>query len=129
MANQKSDNGMPAAAIAAGVAAAAGAAAAGYYFYGTKHAKKHRTAAAKWAGKMKNDVIREAKKVRALNEDVMHGVVDRVAAMYEARQIDPAELRAMTSELKKNWKKVRAETGGIAKKIAPAKKRAAKKKR
>ncbi len=101
---------VPVAGIAAGAAAAAAAAGAAYYFYGAKGAKKHRTAAAKWAAGMKRDVVREAKKLQKLDDKVIHGVIDRVAGTYRAAQaIDPGEIRRAAGELKANWKKIQAE--------------------
>lgn len=133
MANTKNEeNGVPGAAIAAGVLAAGAAAAAGYYFYGAKNATKHRKAAVKWAHDMKRDVMREAKRVKGLGEDVMNATIDRVASSYTDRVNSP-ELTAVVDEMKKNWRKLRDETTGgapSAKKVAkraPAKKKMTKK--
>jgi hypothetical protein len=120
--------GVSTAAIAAGVIAAAGAAAAGYYFYGSKDAQKHRKAAVAWAGDMRKEIQKEAKRLRSLDMTVMHDVIDRVSGAYEeARKVDPAEIRKAAEELKQNWKKLRGEVAGRAKKAAP--KRATAKKR
>ncbi len=123
----KKKDGVPVSGIAAGVAAAAAAAGTAYYFYGTKGAKRHRAAAAKWTAAMKREVVKEAKKLQKLDDKVMHGVIDRVAGTYRAaRSVNPEEIRQAALELKRNWEKLRAEMkrGGAR---ASAKKRPAKK--
>ena len=121
---------MEAVEIGAGVlAAVAAAGAAGYYFYGAKDAKKHRQATAKWATGLKKDVIREAKKLKKLDEAAMAIIVDEAAKAYKGmREVTPADLKAAVNELKGNWAQVRKELSrtGAAKK-APAKKAAPKK--
>lgn len=120
---------MEAVEIGAGVlAAVAAAGAAGYYFYGSKDAKKHRSATAKWATGLKKDVIREAKKLKKLDEAAMAAIVDNAAKAYKGMQnVTPADLKAAVSELKGNWVEVRKELSrtGVAKK--PAAKKAVKK--
>ena len=64
MATKKSSNALVAAEVAAGLAAAAAAA---YYFYGSTDATTHRKAALKWANKMKQEVIAEAKRLKKQN--------------------------------------------------------------
>jgi len=97
--------------IGAGVLAAAVAAgAAGYYFYGTKNAKKHRQATAKWAKGLKADVVREAKKLKDIDEKAMAVIVDQAAKAYKGLDdVTPGDLRAAVSELKSNWESVRKE--------------------
>lgn len=117
----RAKKGVPAAGVAAGVAAAAAAAGAAYYFYGSKKAKAHRRKAAVWATSMKRDVVREAKRIQKLDNAVMHEIVDRVAGTYRAaKSVDPDEIINAANELKKNWKRLRAElvsTGTTAKKV------------
>ena len=118
-----------AAAVTAGVLAAAAAAGAGYYFYGDKNAKKHRQSATKWAKGMKDDVVKEAKKVKKLDQKSIARIVDRAAAVYEgARSVDRSDLRAAAGELKRNWKELQREIMPEVKKAAqsPAKKTAKK---
>jgi len=116
---------MEAVEIGAGVlAAVAAAGAAGYYFYGSKDAKKHRSATAKWATGLKKDVIREAKKLKKLDEAAMAAIVDNAANAYKGMQdVTPADLKAAVSELKGNWAQVRKELSrtGVAKKSAAKK--------
>jgi len=113
--------------VGAGVLAAAAAAGAGYYFYGDKHAKKHRAAASKWAKGMKADVVKEAKKLKKIDQKTMASVVDKAAAAYaSARSVDKKDLAAAARELKKHWRSVQAEISNVKSK-AGATKKAAKK--
>lgn len=118
--------------LGAGVlAAVAAAGAAGYYFYGAKGAKKHRAAAAKWAKGLKADVVREAKKLKDLDEKAMAAIVDQAAKAYKGLDdVTPGDLRAAVAELKGNWEKMKKEVHGkkkAAPKKAPTKKVAPKK--
>jgi hypothetical protein len=118
--------------LGAGVlAAVAAAGAAGYYFYGAKGAKKHRAAAAKWAKGLKADVVREAKKLKDLDEKAMAAIVDQAAKAYKGLDdVTPGDLRAAVAELKGNWEKMKKEVRGkkkAATKKAPTKKAAPKK--
>lgn len=96
--------------IAAGLLAAGAAAAAGYYFYADKNAKKHRKIAAKWASDMKQEVMREAKRLGEVDARTFAKVVDSVAATYRgARAVNAADLKRAASELKSNWEMVQKE--------------------
>lgn len=107
---KKTSKGKIAAEIGAGIIAAGAAAAAGYYFYASKHAEKHRKIAATWASNMKNDVIREAKKLKNLDAKGFEKIVDAVASTYrEARSVTPGDLKRATNELKANLAMVRSE--------------------
>ncbi|CAN5738484.1 hypothetical protein BH11PAT2_BH11PAT2_00270 [soil metagenome] len=102
--------------IGAGVLAAAAAAGAGYYFYGDKSAKKHRAAASKWAKDMKNEVVKEAKKVKKLDQKAIATIVDRATAAYgTVKSIDKNDLKSAATELKKNWKAVQSEISAAGK--------------
>lgn len=116
--------------IGAGVlAAAVAASAAGYYFYGSKDAKKHRNATAKWAKGLKNDVVREAKKLKDLDEKAMAVVVDQAAKAYKGLDdVTPGDLRAAVKELKGNWENVRKELKRSGSKAKKTVKKAAPKK-
>jgi hypothetical protein len=96
--------------IGAGLVVASAAAAAGYYFYGSKDAKKHRQAAAKWATDMKKEVIREAKNLKKLDAQDFADIVDTVTTTYQGvKSINPADLKRAANELKANWKMVQQE--------------------
>ncbi len=113
---------------ALGAAAAAGAAAGYYYFYASEDAKEHRRKAAKWAGELKRDVVRQAKKIHNIDRATLASIVDKAAATYgSVRGIDTAELARAARELKDNWRLVAQETmSGAKKKSASAKKTAKK---
>lgn len=113
---------------AGALAVAAAAGAAGYYFYGSKDAKKHRQAASSWAKGMKREVVKEAKKLKKLDQKAMATVVDKAAAMYEGvRSVDQKDLRAAAAELKRHWQMVKGEVTGGARTVKKAVKKAPKK--
>lgn len=127
----KTKDTMKKAGIGAGVLAAAGAAAAGYYFYASKNARQHRHAAAKWAKSLKNDVEREAKKLKKLDRRQLVRIVDEAALAYEnIRGLDRKDLAQAAEELKRNWQNLEAEirTVNRAPRKAARPKKAAKKK-
>lgn len=115
--------------IGAGVlAAVAAAGAAGYYFYGSKNAKKHRAATSKWAKGLKADVVREAKKLKKLDEKAIAAIVDQAAKAYKGLDdVTPGDLRGAVNELKGNWSAIRKELGSSGKKAATTAKKAVKK--
>lgn len=128
---KKGNSGVVAAEIGAGLLAAAGAAAAGYYFYASKDAPKNRKKTAKWAGEMKDKVVKEAKKemkvVAKLDKQAMAIIVDRAAKAYEgARNVKREDLMLAAAELKQNWKEIEAELAKAAAKSGSAVKKAAK---
>jgi uncharacterized protein HemX len=95
------------------LAAAAGAAAAGYYFYGSEEGKKHRKIAAKWAGNMKADVIKQAKKVQNVDRKAIEGIIMSASKTYMSA--------------KNHWQEVMKELGKGAKSAQKTVKTAAKK--
>ncbi len=96
--------------IGAGLAAAGAAAAAGYYFYGSEKAKQHRKIAAKWATDMKNEVVREAKRLKETTPQQFSKVVDSVAKSYSGvRKINATDVKRAARELKSNWAMVQKE--------------------
>ncbi len=110
------------------LAAAVAAAGAGYYFYGAKDAKKHRNATAKWAKGLKNDVVREAKKLKDLDEKAMAVIVDQAAKAYKGLDdVTPGDLKAAVAELKGNWESVKKELRRGGAKAKSAVKKAVKK--
>lgn len=112
-ANKKAAAGLAAA------AAAAGAAAAGYYFYASKDAKENRKLAAKWARDMKDDVVKQAKKVQDIDRAQLLKIIDGAVASYETvRSVDRDDLRTAAKELKNNWQLLSEEVLGRSKKTA-----------
>lgn len=126
----KASNTKTAIEVGAGALALAAAAGAGYYFYGDKNAKKHRKAASAWAKGMKQDVVKEAKKLKRMDQKTVAAVVDKAAAAYQGvRSVDAADLRAAARELKKNWREVEREVKGAGSRAAKAVKKSASKAR
>ena len=110
MATKKSAKNLKTAVEVGAVAVAAAAAGAGYYFYGTKHAKKHRQAAAAWAKGLKKDVVKGVSSLKKIDAKAVARVVDDAAAAYQgARGVAKDDVRKAASELKKNWKLVERE--------------------
>lgn len=124
---KKNTNAKKAAEVGAGVLAAGAAmAAAGYYFYGSKNAAKNRKIAAKWAGNLKNDVVKQAKKVQHIDKKQLAVIVDQAAAAYETvRSVDKKDLQKAARELKNNWQALAGELAGGMKKVQKSAKKAA----
>jgi hypothetical protein len=107
MATKKMSVGKVAAQIGAGLLAAG---AAGYYFYASPTAEKNRKIAAKWAGDMKREVVREAKRLKQVNAKDFAKVVDTVARTYAGvRSVNMQDVQRAARELKANWERVREE--------------------
>ncbi|MDO8521500.1 MAG: hypothetical protein Q7S52_05290 [bacterium] len=101
--------------VGLGLAAAAAAGAAGYYFYGSKHAAGNRKRAAAWASDLKADVLRNAKKLKKLDERSYRRIVDEAMRAYQnVRAIDKRDLMAAAAELKGNWGNIKREVGRVA---------------
>lgn len=113
MATKKSAKGHSGTAAGVGVAAlaaAAAAGAAGYYFYGTKNAKKHRSAASTWAKGMKKDVEKGVKSLKKIDAKTVARVVDDAAAAYQGvRGVAAGDVRMAARELKSNWTRIKSE--------------------
>jgi hypothetical protein len=108
---KKSSGGMTLAEeVGAGLAVAAVVGAAGYYFYGSKKAKQHRKIVTDWADDMKNEVIKESKRLQDFGPEAIATIVDSVAKTYrDLKNISAAELEKASTELKTNWKKIKTE--------------------
>lgn len=96
--------------VGLGLAAAAATAAGAFYAFGGKKGAKNRHKVVKWAGDLKKDVVKQAKKVKKLDEQAYHAIVDEVANAYHAIQdIDPDHVMAAAGELKDGFAHVRKE--------------------
>ncbi len=114
--------------VGAGLVAAGAAAAAGYYFYGSKNAKSHRNAAAKWVGDMKKEVVKEAKRLENVDPKAFAAIVDRVAKTYQgARSVNIEDVKRAATELKANWDMIQKEVKGTVRKGVSRAKKAVKK--
>ncbi len=105
--------------IRVGLLAAAGAA-AGYYFYASKDAKKHRKIASQWAGKLKTEVVKQARRVQDLDKKKILKIVNKAAAQA-AESVNRKDVVRAAAELKSNWQKLVSELG--TKTVPKAKKR------
>jgi len=107
--------------MGAGLIAAGSAAAAGYYFYASKHAKKNRRVAARWASDFKKEVVKQAHAVKSLDRGALTRVVDGVAHMYEtARKANREDILKAASELKGNFASLKKEVSGVVKSVKAA---------
>jgi hypothetical protein len=123
-------------AIGAGVAALA-AAAVGTYLLTGKQGAKNRKKISSFAEKAKKEIAQELKKTEQVTKKVYDQTVDAVAKKYKAvKNIDAAEIVALTSELKSYWDDMSSTAKSAAERVskavgakkAPAKKKAAPKK-
>ncbi len=101
--------------VGAGViAAGAAAAAAGYYFYASTNAKQNRKVAAKWATSLKQDVLKQAKKLKDMDKKQMISIIDTAASTYSSvKNLDRKDLDRAAKELKNNWQELVAELQGV----------------
>ena len=105
--------------IGVGVGVAALSAAA-YVLFGPD-GKKNRKAIRSWSVKMKGEIIEKFENAKELTEPVYHKIVDEAKAKYaKLKNVDPAELEATVSEIKRHWKAIKKEAIG-GKKAAPKK--------
>lgn len=89
--------------IAGGIALAAIAAAATYFLTG-KRGKENREKIAAWTLKMKGEVLEKMKKMKDLNKEAYHALVDEVAVRYErAERVSAAEMKHLKDEVKGAW--------------------------
>ena len=92
--------------VAAGVLAAV----AGVYFLTGKKAPARREKARQWTVKIKRDVLDQLRQYKEVGESHYHEAIESVADRYAAvKGVDPKELSAVVTELKKHWGSVRKE--------------------
>ncbi len=111
-------------AVVAGIFGVAAAAAAGAYFlYGTKDGKKVKKQIKGWSLKAKGEVLEKVEKLKEVNEEAYHNVIDGVLKRYETiKGVDTAELALIAKELKGHWTNIRKELETGMKKISKVKK-------
>ena len=89
--------------IGAGVALAAIAAAATYFLTG-KRGVENRAKIEAWTLKMKAEVLEKMKKMKEINKEKYHELVDEVAVRYaRVGRVSTAEMTHLTDELKGAW--------------------------
>jgi gas vesicle protein len=117
-------------ALAVGAGVAALAAAAASYFLAGKRGARNRKKVGVWAAKMQKEVVSRIKEAREMSQSKYHEIIDKVHENYKSmKNVDPKELAATASEMKKHWSKIQAEfkkATSDAKKIPGAAKRAVK---
>jgi hypothetical protein len=92
---------------AAGAALAAAAAAGAYLFYGSDHAAKNRKQMKSWMVKAKGDIMEQLENLNEVTQAGYETAVAGVLSKYkQAKNIDPKELAALTTEVKQAWKKI-----------------------
>lgn len=105
------------------VAAAAGA----YYIYGNKNAQKQIKKVKGWALKAKGEVIERLERIKAVDEELYHKVVDAVMNKYQkVKGIDIAEVASVAKELKSHWNNIKKELSGTAKSVSKGAKKVTK---
>ncbi len=108
--------------------ATATAAAAGYYFYGSKHAAGNRKKTSRFVNKLKADVVKNAKKMKKIDERAYHIIVDEAMSAYKnMKSIDKHDLQSAAMELKQNWRAVEREINRVGKKEGKVARKAVKK--
>lgn len=126
MAKKKSEGkGLEVGLALAGLAAIAG----GVFLYGTDAGKKKRKEIKGWTLKAKGEVLEKLEKLKDVNEENYHKIVDSVAAKYAAlKTVAPEDVSEVIADLKKSWKHIVkvAKTSTAPKKKAVAKKPAKK---
>ena len=111
----KKNNAGLAVGIAAAVTGLAAAGAASYYFLGDKNADKHRRKAAKWAKDMQKDVMKNAKKLKKVDEQAIKAVIDESMKAYKAiKDVSAEDVEKAATELKNGWEHVAKEVRRVA---------------
>lgn len=106
-----------------GTLAAAGiAAVAGYYFLSdSKEAKKRRKEMRGWMLRFKGDVMDKLDEAKDMSAEKYADVVDVVKNKYEnLKEVDKEELDDLAIELKKHWKGIKEEMGGVGEAVKKA---------
>ncbi|MFP4022838.1 MAG: hypothetical protein ACLFNR_02165 [Candidatus Paceibacterota bacterium] len=112
----------------AGIGAVVAGAAGAYFLYGTKEGAKRRKQMKSWAVKMKGDVMKRLEDLKEVNQQTYNKIIDEVAAKYEKmRSVEPQELAALVTDMKRYWKHVEKEVKDGDKKKTTQKKTPAKK--
>lgn len=127
MTTKKTNNGNGGAVVAGIIGVAAAAAAGAYFLYGTKDGKKVKKQIRGWALKAKGEVLEKVEKLKDVNEETYHQVIDGVLKRYQTiKGVDTAELADIARELKGHWNNIKRELQASSKQIEKAKKVASK---
>lgn len=114
-------------AITTAVAAAAGA----YFLYGSKDAAKNRKAVKGWALRAKGEVLEGVEKVKHLDKEQYHALVDKVMKKYtKLKHVSNVEAAALRRELKGHWNNIhRSAVSAKPKKRTVSKRKTVRKKK
>ena len=124
--------------VGAAAAAAAAAAAGAYWFYGAKDAARHRKSARSWMLRARAETMEAVEaavdKIGSIDKDTYLKIVDATIKRYSSMAgVTPAEVAAMTKDLKAAWQHMNAASriakGAGKKVVKKAVKAVAKKKR
>ena len=89
--------------LAAGVIAGMAEA---YFLYGQgKQSAANRKKIKSWMIKAKGEALEKIEKVKELDEESYHKIMDGIAEKYgKLKDVEPAEVEALVKDLKKHWK-------------------------
>jgi hypothetical protein len=112
--------------MGAGLTALAAATAGAVFLYGTEAGKKKRKQITSWSLKMKADVLDKMENMKDWSEDAYYALVEAVGDKYKnVKNIDPAEVALLVTDLKRHWKTIHRQVQNSGKK-KPAKRTAKK---
>lgn len=123
--------------VGAAAAAAAAAAAGAYWFYGAKDAARHRKSARSWMLRARAETMEAVEaaveKIGSIDKDTYLKIVDATIKRYSSMAgVTPAEVAAMTKDLKAAWQHMNAASRvakSAGKKVVKKAVKTAKKKR
>lgn len=96
--------------VGVGILAVAAAAAAGTYFLYGKDGAKNRKKIKGWTLKAKGEILERMEKLGELSEEKYNEIITQVAKQYHGlKSVDPAELTAMTNDLRRHWKNIKRQ--------------------
>lgn len=98
-------------AIAAGITGLFASALLGAHFlFNTEKGKKSLKHIKSWVFKMKGELLERVEKVKDIDEETYHKIVDELTTKYQkVKGMTVEELAELTKELKSNWKKIKDE--------------------
>ena len=104
----KNNDGKIAAGVGLGIGMLAALSAGAYYLYGTKEGAKRRLKIRGWMLKAKGEIMEKMESLKEVNEKNYNALVETVMKKYQGvKNIDPAEVKATVSDLKKHWKNIK----------------------
>ncbi|PIR70080.1 MAG: hypothetical protein COU46_03350 [Candidatus Niyogibacteria bacterium CG10_big_fil_rev_8_21_14_0_10_42_19] len=117
MTKEKKSSHKLAAEVGAGVAATAAVTAVGLYFFTGPKGVKNRKKAKEWVSKAKNEVAKNFKKIKHIDEKTYKHAVDEAVKAYRSLNINKKDLDQMAKELKSHWGNIKKEVGKTQKSV------------